>query len=45
VTDPWAVGAALAVLGMGGTLVTLGLLSLLTVLLKRIFPYSSERES
>ena len=43
-TDPWAVGAALAVLGMAGTLLTLGLLSLLTMLLKRLFPYAPERE-
>lgn len=43
-TDPWGVGAALAVLGMAGTLLTLLLLSLLTELLKRIFPYAPERE-
>ena len=44
-SDPWAVGAALAVLGMGGTLLTLWLLSVLTMLLKRVFPYTPERES
>jgi hypothetical protein len=43
VTDPWAVGIALAVLGMGGTLLTLWLLSLLAVLLKRLLPYEPER--
>ena len=43
-SDAWAVGSVLAVLGMGGTLVTLGLLSLLTVLLKRLLPYRPERE-
>jgi hypothetical protein len=44
VTDPWAVGTALAVLGMGGTLLTLWLLSFLTMLLKRVLPYTAERE-
>jgi hypothetical protein len=44
VSDPWAVGLVLAVLGMGGTLFTLGLLSLLTILLKRLLPYAPERE-
>jgi hypothetical protein len=44
VTDPWALGAVLAVLGMAGTLLTLWLLSVLTMLLKRIFPYTPERE-
>jgi len=43
-TDPWAVGSALAVLGMGGTLLTLWLLSLLASLLKLLFPYSPDAE-
>ena len=43
-TDPWGVGVVLAVLGMAGTLLTLWLLALLTMLLKRIFPYAPERE-
>lgn len=42
--DLWAVGIVLAILGMGGTLVTLLLISWLTVLLKRLFPYAPERE-
>ncbi len=42
--DPWTTGLALAVLGMGGTLLTLGVLSLLMLLLKRLFPYSPENE-
>lgn len=43
-TDPLAVGLALAVLGMGGTLVSLWLISLLVDLLKRVFPYTPENE-
>jgi hypothetical protein len=43
-TDAWAVGSALAVLGMGGTLLTLWLLSLLASLLKRVFPYLPDAE-
>ena len=42
--DPWSIGAALAVLGMGGTLVSLGLISALIVVLKRALPYSAESE-
>ena len=42
--DPWSIGGALAVLGMGGTLFSLGLLSALIVLLKRVLPYSPESE-
>ncbi len=42
--DTWTVGLALAVLGMGGTLLTLWVLSLLMALLKRLFPYSPENE-
>jgi hypothetical protein len=44
VTDRWAVGAALAILGMGGTLLTLYVLSLLMEALKRFAPYDPERE-
>ncbi|HZS02980.1 MAG TPA: OadG-related small transporter subunit [Chloroflexota bacterium] len=43
-SEPWAVGSVLAALGMGGTLFTLGLLSLLTALLKRLFPHAPGRE-
>ena len=42
-SDPWADGAALATLGMGGTLFTLALLSLLMALLKRLLPVTPER--
>jgi hypothetical protein len=41
-TDALSVGLALAVLGMGGTLVSLGFIALLIVLLKRVFPYAPE---
>lgn len=36
--DPLALGLTLAILGMGGTLVTLYLMSLVMSLLKRLFP-------
>jgi hypothetical protein len=41
-TDVWSIGFALAILGMGGTLVTLAFIALLVVLLKRVFPYAPE---
>lgn len=37
-TEPLTLGFTLAILGMGGTLLTLYLLSLLAELLKRLFP-------
>ena len=43
-SESLSVGIVLAVLGMGGTVLTLGLLAGLTVLLKRAFPYEPERE-
>lgn len=42
--DVWAVGATLAILGMGGTLLSLFLLSLLVDVLKRAFPYQPDAE-
>jgi hypothetical protein len=36
--DPLSLGVVLAVLGMGGTLITLYLFSLIASLLKRLFP-------
>ena len=41
--DPLALGLVLAVLGMGGTLLTLFLLSLVADLLKRLFPAEVSR--
>jgi hypothetical protein len=40
--DNLAYGFSLTIVGMGGTLVSLWLLSLLMDLLKRIFPYRDE---
>jgi len=37
-------GVTIIIVGMGGTLLTLGLLSLLMVLLKKVFPYKEENE-
>ena len=42
--DPWTIGLALAVLGMGGTVLSLWFISLLIDLLKRVFPYVPESE-
>jgi hypothetical protein len=40
--DPLTIGVVLAVLGMGGTLLSLYLLSLVVSLLKRLFPVEPE---
>lgn len=40
-----AFGLTLLVVGMGGTLASLGLLSLLIVLLKRLFPLAEEKKT
>jgi len=40
--EKWSFGVTMLVLGMGGTLLTLWILSLLMVLLKRAFPLSLE---
>jgi hypothetical protein len=42
--DNLTFGVSIIVVGMGGTLLTLWLLSLLMMLLKRIFPYKAENE-
>jgi len=42
--DNLTFGVSLIVVGMGGTLLTLWLLSLLMMLLKRIFPYKAEND-
>jgi Na+-transporting methylmalonyl-CoA/oxaloacetate decarboxylase gamma subunit len=41
--DPISLGLALTILGMGGTLLTLFLLSLMADLLKRLFPLAREQ--
>ena len=40
--DNWTFGTTMVIVGMGGTLLTLWILSLLMSLMKRIFPYRKE---
>lgn len=40
--DNMTFGVSMVVVGMGGTLLTLWILSLLMLLLKRLFPYKEE---
>jgi hypothetical protein len=42
--DKWTFGITMLVVGMGGTLLTLGIMSLIIALLKKIFPYKKEDE-
>jgi hypothetical protein len=42
--DNWTFGFTMVVVGMGGTLLTLCILSLLMGFLKRIFPYTKEEK-
>ncbi len=42
--DTWTFGLTLLIVGMGGTLATLSFMSLVMVLLKKIFPYKGEEE-
>ncbi len=42
-TDPLTLGVVLAILGMGGTLLSLYLLGLLVSLIKRLFPLEREQ--
>lgn len=37
--DTWTFGLTLALIGMGGTMLVLWILSLLILLIKKIFPY------
>jgi Na+-transporting methylmalonyl-CoA/oxaloacetate decarboxylase gamma subunit len=41
----WTFGLTLLVVGMGGTFASLWILSLLILILKKIFPYAKETES
>jgi hypothetical protein len=43
VMDNWTFAVTMIVVGMGGTLLTLWILSLLMGLLKRAFPYKKEK--
>lgn len=40
--DLWTFGWTVALIGMGGTMLVLWLLSLLILLLKKLFPYRPE---
>jgi Na+-transporting methylmalonyl-CoA/oxaloacetate decarboxylase gamma subunit len=40
--DTWTFGLTLAVIGMVGTMLVLWILSLLIVLMKKVFPYQPE---
>jgi hypothetical protein len=40
--DIWTFGFTVAVLGMSGTMLVLWILSVLILLLKRVFPYQAE---
>jgi Oxaloacetate decarboxylase, gamma chain len=40
--DSWTFGWTLALIGMTGTMLVLWILSLLILLLKKIFPYQTE---
>jgi len=42
--DNLTFGVSMIVVGMGGTLLTLWILSLIMVILKKIFPYKAEDE-
>jgi Na+-transporting methylmalonyl-CoA/oxaloacetate decarboxylase gamma subunit len=42
--DNWTFGITMIVVGMGGTLLTLWILSLLMTVLKKTFPYRKEEE-
>lgn len=43
--DKWSFGITLTVLGIGATFLTLWILSLVMVLLKKIFPLSAQEET
>lgn len=40
--DIWTFGFTVALIGMGGTMLVLWLMSLFILLLKKIFPYQAE---
>jgi len=42
--DNWTFGVTMVVVGMGGTVLTLWILSLLMSVLKKAFPYKKEEE-
>ena len=40
--DTWTFGWTLALIGMGGTMLVLWIISLLILLIRRIFPYQAD---
>jgi hypothetical protein len=40
----WTFGWTMLIVGMGGTLLTLGIMSLIMAGLKKVFPYKQEEE-
>ncbi len=42
--DKWTFGVTMLVVGMGGTMLTLGIMSVIIALLKKVFPYKKEAE-
>ena len=42
--DNWTFGITMMVCGMGGTLLTLFIMSLIMGFLRRLFPYKKEKE-
>lgn len=43
--DTWTFGWTMALLGMGGTMLVLWCLSLVILLLKKLFPYTRDQNS
>jgi len=43
--DTWTFGWTLALIGMGGTMLVLWLISLLILLIRKIFPYQAEQSA
>ncbi len=41
--DTWTFGWTVALIGMGGTMVILWILSLFILMIKKVFPYQSEK--
>jgi hypothetical protein len=44
IMDKWTFGFTMLIVGMGGTLLTLTIMSLIMGLLKKIFPYKEGQE-
>ncbi len=42
--DKFTFGITMLIVGMGGTLLTLGIMSLIMIVLKRIFPYQKGQD-